>query len=73
MAKHWTMADDDMLVRFFDAAGATCLAVDLDRPEAAVRARTRLLKKNGAWAALEQMHAGEAAYLAAFGGEEGYL
>ena len=65
MPKHWTLENDQFLVAYFDAVGPMIGPHDLGRPEAATKARVRLLKARGGWQALEDMERARVAYLKA--------
>lgn len=62
MAKHWTYDEDRYLHQWVTVVGAFIVAHDLGRPQAAVEARARILRKTGAWKALDDMQAALAAY-----------
>ena len=52
MPRYWTMEEDQQLVAYYDAVSPAVLAADLGRPEAAVKARARMLRSRGGWDAL---------------------
>jgi predicted RNase H-like nuclease len=54
MSKPWSELHDRFVHAYFEAVGAGIGPRDLGRSEAAVIARAALLKKSGAWAALDR-------------------
>lgn len=67
MAKRWTYEDDRWLHQWVPIVGALNVARDLGRPMAGVEARARILRKTGAWKALDDMQAALVAYRHALG------
>lgn len=68
MSKHFTMAHDDMIVRFIDVMGADHLSkYDLPFSRASIVLRAKKLRDTGAWNYLVEMNKNFVLYHRAIG------
>ena len=66
MGKRWTLEEDEMLVKYYEAIGDMVGTHDLNRPTGAATKRVKALKECGAWQALKLRYRADYFYLRAY-------